>query len=400
MKIATAWSVDSKGEKAAEAAYSTLMDRLQTPPDLILVHSSCLYDNAAVLKKLRLLAPGVPVQGGTSCFGVMTEDGYHSRDGKGLGLFAISDPEGAYGCGISPFGDDPRAATREALGQAIQNAGRAGESPAAVIVSPAPGGEERIIEAVAEFLGPHTPIIGGTTADNDMSGQWKQFAGENVEKNGVSIAVLYPTGDIGYAFHSGYEPTSHTGRVTRAAGRTLYEIDGRPAARVYDEWTGGLITGLLPHGGSMVPSASFTPLGRAVSRIGGVSFFQLSYPAEALPGEALLVFAEIKEGDEVVLMHGNRDSLVSRAGRVAAVALDAAPFPSEEIQGALALFCTGCMLVVQDRLADIAVNLRESLRNAPFLSAFTLGEQGCFLDGGNRHGNLMIAALVFGPATE
>lgn len=400
MKISTAWSVKKSGEEAAEEAFTSLMSKLTDPPDILLVHSSCLYDNTAVLKKLRRLAPETPTQGGTSCLGVMTEEGYFSREGRGLGLFSISDPDGAYGCGISPFGNDPLAATRSALEQAVKNAGRVGESPAAVIVSPAPGGEERVIEAIEEYIGPHVPIIGGSTADNDMSGQWQQFADETVVNNGVSIAVLYPTGDIGYAFHSGYEPTAHRGRVTRADGRTLFEIDGRPAARVYNEWTNGLIADLLPQGGSMVPAASFTPLGRAVSQVGGVSFFQLSYPAEALPGEALLIFTEVNQGDEVVLMRGDRESLVSRAGRVATVALDAAPFPAEEIQGALTLFCTGCMLVVQDRLDDIAENLRTSLHGVPFLGAFTLGEQGCFLGGENRHGNLMIAVLVFGPAAE
>jgi len=330
----------------------------------------------------------------------MTEDGYHSADGLGLGLIAIDDPEGAYGVGISPKRKDSRAAVRKALDQAISNAGRTGETPTVVIVSPSPGDEEQIIEAIEDHIGPHVPIIGGTTADNDMSGQWQQFAETQLEKAGVSIAALYPSGEIAYAFHSGYEPTPHRGRVTRAEGRTLYEIDERPAARVYNEWTDGLITDILSQGGSMVPTASFSPIGQPLSRVEGISFFRLSYPVEALPGEALVVFSEIKEGDEVVLMQGTRESLVSRAGRVATVALNSAPFAADEIRGALMLFCTGCMLVVQDRMEDIAKDLRHELLGAPFLGAFTLGEQGCFLGGENRHGNLIIAILVFGPTID
>jgi hypothetical protein len=40
--------------------------------------------------------------------------------------------------------------------------------------------------------------------------------------------------------------------------------------------------------------------------------------------------------------------------------------------------------------------LSASVGGKPFLGAFTFGEQGCFVGGENRHGNLMIATLVFG----
>ncbi|MDY0041816.1 MAG: FIST C-terminal domain-containing protein, partial [Desulforhabdus sp.] len=96
-------------------------------------------------------------------------------------------------------------------------------------------------------------------------------------------------------------------------------------------------------------------------------------------------------------MTGSRDSLARRAGRVAQAALEAAPFSKNETQGALVLFCAGCMLAIQDRMGEVTANLGSSLGNVPFLGAFTLGEQGCFVGGENRHGNLMVATLVFGP---
>ncbi len=99
-------------------------------------------------------------------------------------------------------------------------------------------------------------------------------------------------------------------------------------------------------------------------------------------------------------MTGNRDSLVTRAGRVASAAVEAADFNDDEIEGALVLFCTGCMLTIQDRLPEVVADLQAGLHHAPFVSSFTLGEQGCFIGGENRHGNLMIAVLVFGPRKE
>ena len=400
MKIANAWSTNSDSESAASEIYEGLTKRLGGSPHLILVHSSCDYDNSAIVKRLRTLAPGVPLQGGTSCMGVLTGEGFHTQDNLGIGVLGISDPDGGYGVGVARYGADPAAAATSALVQAIEEAGRPGELPVAVMITVCPGNEEETIRAIEGYLGTAVPILGGTSADNDMSGRWQQFGNDLVIGDGVSIAALFSSGDVGYAFHSGYEPTGHRGIATRAAGRVMYEIDNRPAAEVYNEWTGGLIADVLPQGGSLVPTATFTPLGNPVGQVGGIPYFRLSYPAEAIPEGALQLFTEVRPGSEIVLMQGTPESLSSRAGRVAAAAVESAPFGAHEVKGAFVLFCSGCMLAVQDRMHEPPEGLKDAFHGAPFLCSFTLGEQGCFIGGENRHGNLMIATLVFGPIRE
>ena len=101
MKIASAWSTDPNSELAAIHAYEMLSEKLQGVPQLVLVHSSCNHDNEIVVRRLRSLAPNVPLQGGTSCLGVMTQTGFHTKDGKGLGILGVLDPEGSYGVGIT-----------------------------------------------------------------------------------------------------------------------------------------------------------------------------------------------------------------------------------------------------------------------------------------------------------
>ena len=399
MKISSAWSTELKPEAAASAAYKMLLENLPGPPQLMLLHSSCAYDNRAVVTQLRTLAPDTLLQGGTSCLGVLTETGFHTENEKGLGLLGIYDPEGSYGVGISDTGDDPAGAAIFALDRALEQSGRSGEVPLVILITNHPGHEDLVIQAIEEHIGVNVPIIGGTSADNDMSGQWQQFGNETVASQAVSVAVLFPSGDIdiGYAFHSGYEPTEHRGIVTRAEDRVIYEIDHRPATEVYNEWTNGLITDILPQGGSMVPAASLTPVGNPVGEIGGVPYYRLSYPVEARPDQSILLFTDVREGNEIVLMKGTHDSIATRAGRVATAALDNAPFGVEDARGALVLFCTGCMLVVKDRMHETAASLKTALPDVPFLCSFTLGEQGCFIQGENRHGNLMVVVLVFGP---
>ena len=72
-------------------------------------------------------------------------------------------------------------------------------------------------------------------------------------------------------------------------------------------------------------------------------------------------------------------------------------FDASAVQGALVFYCSGCMLAIPDRIPEVVSSLNGALDHAPFLCSFTLGEQGCFIEGENRHGNLMIAVLAFGP---
>ena len=397
MKVASAWSTLADSHMAAKEAYEKLIEKFQTPPHLLLVHSSCDYDNEVILKCLRSLAPGVPLQGGTSCLGIITEEGFHTKDNLGLGILGILDSEGDYGVGIAEYGNDPAKATTSALVQALDMASRPGELPAAIVMTSCPGQEEATIDAIEAYLGSSIPILGGTSADNDMSGRWQQFGNDVAYREGISVAALFPSGEVSYAFHSGYEPTEHQGRVTQASGRILSKIDGRPAAEVYNEWTNGLIVDTLSEGGSLVPTANFLPIGHPVGHVGGIPYFRLSYPVAVLSDKSLQLFAEVQQGNEIVLMKGTPDSLINRPGRVADAAIEAAPFHKDEVQGGLLLFCAGCMLAVQDRMHETVDVLREALQNNPFLCSFTLGEQGCFIGGENRHGNLMIASLLFGP---
>ena len=397
MQIASAWSTLADAHMAVEEAYEKLIEKLQNPPHLLLVHSSCDYDSEVILKLLRSLAPGVPLQGGTSCLGVLTEEGFHTRDGVGLGILGILDSDGDYGVGIAEYVNDPVEATTSALVQALDMASRPGELPAAIVMTSCPGQEEATIGAIEAYLGSSIPILGGTSADNDMSGRWQQFGNDVAYREGISVAALFPSGDVSYTFHSGYEPTEHHGRVTRASGRILSEIDGRPAAEVYNEWTSGSIADTLLEGGSLVPTVSFSPIGHPVGHVGGIPYFRLSYPVAVLPDKSLQLFAGVWQGNEIILMKGTPDSLIYRPGRVVEAAIEAATFHQDEIQGGLLLFCAGCMLAVQERMHETVDVLRKALRNKPFLCSFTLGEQGCFIGGENRHGNLMIATLLFGP---
>jgi hypothetical protein len=395
METATVWSTSTGTEEAVRAAYAELQGKLGGPPDWLVAYASIKHDSLTLVNALGSVAPGVPLHGGTSCLGVMTEAGFHAADGVGLGLFGLRDPGGRYGVGAAKIGANPRAAGAAAARQAAAAAGRSGEAPSLVWLTSTPGSEEAVLQGIQDTVGTGVPIAGGSAADNTVEGYWQQFTNGKVYADGVIVTALYPSTSVHYAFWSGYYPTDHRGTVTSASGRVMHTIDGRPAAEVYNEWTGGTIKGALG-GGNVLGDTTLHPLGREALRLGGMIFYRLSHPEAVTEDGGLRLFTDIETGQEVVLMMGTQSSLVVRAGVVAQSALSSGSLSPNQIAGALVIFCAGCMLTIQDAMGDVVVNLRDKLGGNPFLGAFTFGEQGCFVDGSNYHGNLMMSVVVFG----
>lgn len=380
---------------AVEEAMASLIARLGNHPDYLLIYFTENYPAAELLAALAVLPPLVKIQGCTSCLGVMTEEGLHSADGRALAMFGIRDKRGAYGVGASPMGDDPRAAASAALQAALADSDRPGELPDIVWVNAAPGHEEDVLKGISDLVGTNVPVLGGSAADNQVAGAWQLLTRSWHASDAVVVSVMMPALQVASSFQCGYLPTAHSGIVTSASGRTVHTIDGRPAAGVYREWTDDLLDAVPASGGSILALSTLTPLGRMLGKVGAVPLYTLSHPDALLPDGSLSLFAEVAEGEELVLMTGSKTSLISRAGRVAKAAVDRGGFAPDAILGAVVVYCAGCMMTVQERLPDVVAELNNALGGKPFIGIFTFGEQGCLLDGHPSHGNLMISSLVF-----
>ncbi|WP_158968150.1 FIST signal transduction protein [Chachezhania sediminis] len=363
--------------------------------DFAFVCADADLDAAALAAAGRSL-PVTFLHGVTSCMGPMTARSADPGQRATLAAFVIRDPEGDYGTGCQDLGDDPRQAAVRATLSALAGAGRSGEVPDVVWLTATPGTEEQLIQGIQDVVGDGVPIIGGSAADNDMSGRWYVFSAGGSSAEGVTVSVLFPSTQVAFSFSNGLVPTAHRGTVTKARGRSLISIDDRPAGQVYAEW---LADRVLPPGAadscSMMPERfALAPLGRRVSDLRGVPNYLQVQPRVTEPNDSLTLYGEVAEGEQLTLMTGDPRLLADRAGRVAARAV---PFGigRDMIAGALMVYCGGCMLAARDRMDRIVNGTGAALGHAPFLGLFSFGEQGPVLGAGNRHGNLMISCLVF-----
>ncbi|GAB5467121.1 MAG: FIST N-terminal domain-containing protein [Rhodospirillales bacterium] len=395
MWIASAATSDTDPRAAVSALADALPLAERGPPDFLALHINATYSVEAVRACAGHLAAKT-LHGATSCLGVMTESGLHGGNSGGMGCLALWDAAGDYGTACLPLGQDPMATAAAATRQALQAAGRQGEAPELVWLTASPGCEEAVLAGIESVVGKDTPILGGSAADNDVSGQWKVFDGATGFGDGVAISVLFPSQPLSHSFQTGYVPNAHQGTVTRAAGRRLFEIDGQPAAEVYASWSqsaAGTPTDRSRR--DLIADGTYFPLGREAGRLGKLPVYLLAQPAGINADGSLDLHAGLETGDRLVMMQGNRDYLRTRATRIARFSRQDKASSDTRKSAGLMIFCATCMLAIRDRMGEIAKEVSEAFGGGPFLAVFSFGEQGTLARGTNRHGNLMISCMTF-----
>jgi hypothetical protein len=328
----------------------------------------------------------------------MTQTAAHLKEGS-VSIASIIDERGGYGTAAGAANaDNVSEVAVDLLRTAINRADRNGEQPSLVWLSSSPGHEERTVAALHRELGGQTPIYGGTCADDTISNQWWVSDQEEGFAEGVVVTVMYPRAKISHAFHSGYVPRNRGGMVTSASGRSLISIEGQPAAEVYNEWADGAIDG-VPPGDNILAESTLSPLGVKVGEINDLPYYRLIHPARIEAGGTISLFSEVEVNTRVEIFGGSKSSILHRAGRVAHAAAHRDGDGEQPVVGALITFCAGCLLSVRDDVSVVVDSITNELPGVPFVGQFTFGEQGAFPGGENRHGNLMISAVLFRAET-
>ncbi len=371
----------------------------------VFVFYGCDHDGSAIHEFVRKKFSRAAVIGGTSCAGIMNDERLWGADS--IGLLLIDDDAGDYGAAQGTIGEDGATSAEGVLKAALEAAGCPGELPELIWVYQMPGREEDVIDGLRRVVGDRCPIIGGSSADNTVEGNWRQLGPDGVLDDGLVVGVLFPSGGVSYSFQGGYEPAGPSGivtRVERAAGvvngpafgsRKIMEIDGVSASATYNRWVGNRLEGKLAAGGNILRDTTMYPLALEAGEIAGIPQFRLVHPESLTADGGVNMFARIEEGARIHAMQGDRGRLVERAGRVAREAAARLPGGASSLAGGMVVYCAGCMLAVDDRMPEVSRQVSESFAGAPYLGCFTFGEQGCQVDR-NVHGNLMISAVAFG----
>jgi hypothetical protein len=415
-EVGTGRSTKNNPEEAVkEAVEKALEGKKDKSPDFAIIFATSGSDLKAILTTAKkILGSETKIYGGTSdSRAVMTDKGYVKvsekayalMEGKrGLAVMTISSEDLVFGVGAASYSDYPSAqeASKAALLNALKNAGKSREeTPKVVLITPTIGKEEETIEGIEEIISKKTILLGGTSGGPKLA----VFGENEVYDAGVSLAVIYTDLPIGWTFEGGFDVTdNHTGIATKVDGQAIVAIDNRPALDVYDKWLGGRIRQLINEGqnpGAIRDLLTLHPIYRKYMSSEGQDYFLFSHPwpkDETLKEKSIMTSTKIKVGERIYLSHGTWETLVNRIGNLpkkakirAGIEVDKSP-----IFG-IGYICAGVMGVIPENEREkMPLLINYSNNNAPFIAAFTWGEQGHFPGICNKHGNLLTSFLLIG----
>ena len=395
-KAGYGWSVKESLNAAVEEA-SLLLKESVSDPDYIMLFSTAGYDSDSILSEINSIFPKAKVYGGTSSTGVLTNDGYHTSKTGSLALLGISSNRMTFGVGGADLDnfENARDAGKDAIENAIENAGKTDELPKLILITVAPGNEEEVLLGIEDVIGWGIPVIGGSSGDDDLTGKWHQYDNNRIYSNGVSLTAIFTDLDVRFIYEAGYEKSKTQGTITKAEGRTIYEIDGRPAGEVYNEWCEGCITKELANGGTILSQSTFWPFAKIIEREYDIYYLSLHPLSVDGNDKSLTLFANVMRGDKLLIMHGDWELLLNRAKTTPHKLMDNKELINKKPLFGIYTFCGGSLLgIPEDQRFRLSGFVNEELNGIPFIGTFTFGEQGP-LGIVNHHGNLANSLILF-----
>ena len=351
------------------------------------VYGSCAYDIDKMMNGVQEALPGVPVLGNTSFTGIITPEGYVSSPDGFAGVMAFSDEDMAVGAAGSARGDDPVCTGKAVALAAMAVAGRS-EAPDFFYMAASPAEEEFYLKGISSVIG-RVPFFGGSAADNSIAGEWKLFAGDKSFADGVAVAFFYTDVKMSNLFTGAYRETDDFGVITKVAGnRTLAEIDGVPATKKYEEWTGcgeEAVKGM-----NLLVTCVLSPLG-VKDRLGDL--IAIRHPMNGNDDGSMAVGNNLAEKTCVIRMETTVDELIDSTGAtlkelIAQMTVKPAAFHL--------VHCGGRRAGIGERIDEVAAQIKEAAQDVPFIVEFTFGEYGFVSDSNNTCGGLMLSFTGFG----
>lgn len=402
LKTAYGWSTDDRGGNTAANDAINMMEKEIKDPNFIVLYSTAYYGEAEIVKTLRKKYPNSKLFGMNVYKGVFSTDGLHVGKNGSMALMGYKGGDLIVGIGLREIrmGEDVLSATKEAVLNAVKDAGKTlNDRPSLILLGAMKGSEDAIVDGLNAILPKDILLVGGSSCDNNYN-PGLVIGDDQILKHGVVIGLVYSKKKIGASFYAGFIGKKKSGIITSGKGRMLREIDGKPAQTVYREWAEGLFNNIDASKESvLVMSSSVCPLAKAIKLPNGKLKYIAVRPHHFNPDGSLTMGGDIHSGDSIYYVEGNNRVLKKRAGKVAKKAMINGKIKMKNIAGGLHIYCGGAAKTLKfDSGGDVKKMVDEikmAMGGKPFIGGFTAGEQGNILDYGFFHGNLMSSMVIF-----
>lgn len=349
------------GRAAAAAATAPLAGEA---PALVLVFTTPRYDLPQLLAGVRAVTGGALLVGATGSGEIVR--GEYLGFGVGVGVLAMT--AGPYRFGAASAGmirgrceDAAQEITRSARAQV-------GESPHAAVLLLADsmlGDLQELVQGIHREAGPKVALVGGGAGDEQKFVRTCVFHGEQVIDQGAVAVWIASERPLRVVTRHGWEPVGTPMQVTRAHGTTIEQLDGQPAADVYERQL-GIPPGQL-HLEDFWDTSILHPFG--LLQDDGTAVIRVARSKSPL-GELRIQGCLPPPGCAVQVMRGSVDGLLGVAEEVVATSLGA-----RRDAGVLLTFsCAARARIFGDRAPEEPRRLQAAAGDVPIFGFYCCAE--------------------------
>lgn len=362
-------SQNKDSKVAAEEALAVALNQIEgKSPNLVYILSSfSAYDHGILLKTIKTKLGNVPLAGGTTAGEIFNDQ---SLDGSLVVLALKSEEVSFYPYVAEGIINTPQEATTHLVTMIKKNL----PEVKLLILSGSSFATKGdvVLEILEKQIGPNVSVVGGNSGDDLTLKGGYVFLDDQLYPDallGIAIAGNFSYG-IGQAY--GWKPIGVEMEITKMEENRIYEIDGKPARKIYEDLFGERINELTDP--AQVLSLLY-PMGKEQPDLAECV---IRTPVIFYPDGSIGMGGAFKKGDQIRIMLGDSDSVISAAresGKTASQAL--AP------QKAKILLVFDCIsrkriLGITRRSKEIAAIQENFESSTPLIGFYTYGEYSPF----------------------
>lgn len=305
-------SNDPNAKSAGAEACKQALEKVGNP-ELIIVFSSVKHEQREMLSGVREFSKEIPLIG-CSTAGEITLGG--SAEGS-VAVMAIQSDAIDFTIGR---GGDLKEGVREAgavLARNIQSGAKADINCLLMLTDVLNGNGAEVVRGIQDVMGEHALIIGGAAGDDFLFKQTFEYYNDEISSSTIVGAGLSGNYGIGVGVRHGWVSIGAPMKATKSEGAVIYELDGRPAVSIYEDYFGKKAEELREE--PLAKLAITYPLGMTIE---GSDELLVRDPITVDGNGAITCAAEIPEGSEVRLMIGSKEEAIKAAKEAAQQALE------------------------------------------------------------------------------
>jgi hypothetical protein len=376
-----------------EAAEQALEKAGVERPDLVFMFGSMGYDQQSLVRAVRETTGGAPLTGCSAQGTINGDDADES--GFSVVVTAISSDELRWHNGLAKgLEAEPRAVGKrvakgllphisaETIGLFVFPDGvKDFAVPTENLVDHFFAGLEENLPSERSL-----PLWGGGASNNynNMASPPYQYCDDEVITDGVSYALLSGKARAGWAISHACIPIGGERKVTRGQGNIIYEIDGKPAMEVFEEYIPEHT--LIEDRDWMPYAVSLALCFKAPSYMKDEEYVVRGMPAVSMADGSITVQTEVPEGTSVWLSSRDKEKVSNGFDRMAAQIKNQLDGGKPNLVFQFECGTRGKLMFREQEKLEILKNFRRSLDpDTPWVGFYTAGEIGPVEEHNLRH---------------